>query len=168
MQKSPSYKLVLTLVISIIFRIVLPYDICNYVNSKRLKPVLFSIWFALGYVFNVVLWSMPIWLLNSHRGCDRNPRNRLTLIPVDDPDELYVIATRHYWDRIVESLYSSDFLVHFVDTVTELPISNYEGPYIQLRYDFNFISFTFKYIGTLSIILNRYTHQFYKPDTNIQ
>ena len=45
-------------------------------------------------------------------------------------------------------MYSTDFEVYFNDTMPSEP----PGPYLQVRYDFNYLSFAFKYIGTLAMI----------------
>ena len=143
----PSYKLMLFSIPVIMFKIVLPSNGMPFFASKLRKKLIFCAWFFLGYLFEAVIQFILILTLYSYRGCDRNPRNRITfsLLPENNRD-LYAVKTRHYWDEQLEKQYSEDYAVHLVDSVTE------KGSFLQVRYDFNYVSFAFKYIGTLSIL----------------
>ena len=53
---------------------------------------------------------------------------------------------RHYWDGVVERIYREDFNVKFETIVSS------KGPYFNVRYDFNYITFAFNSVGYLALV----------------
>ena len=109
---SPSYKLLLFTVPFIILKLVSPFHCARYFASRARRRAAFCLWFILGYIYMGFIQVGILALLLSYRGCDRNPRNRLTFARgYGEEDYLYVLSTRGYWNQIVTDRYSKDFNV---------------------------------------------------------
>ena len=115
--------------------------------KKQSQVKVFICWACMGSVLSLSFFLLPLFLLLKSRGCDENAKNRITFY-VNDAKELYVMPLLHYWSDIIRSMYSKDFSVKFETPI----ITNHARSFVNVRYDFNFMSFTFECIGYLALV----------------
>jgi hypothetical protein len=145
----------MVLVVVILFRIITPTLFSRQFKESRRKNC-FLAWLSIGSLLNLVFLVLPLFILNMYRGCDENPRNRVTFYVNEEEEIMHVMPMRPYWNGIIESLYAKDYDTRFEPNLNLKALKSMDpsmkGPYFHVRYEFNFITFTFKYIGYLSLV----------------
>ena len=143
--QDPIFKGIVGLVTLVIFRLITPLKVAQWSNPK-FQRVRFVCWFCCGAVQSLLFLLLPYTILHKHGGCDENAKNRITF-NVNNYGELFVMPLWPYWNRAVKELYGGQFGQIRYEDMT-IPIK----PYVNLRYEMNYITYSFMFIGYLALI----------------